>query len=553
MARVQKIGLYGKYRPTGPDQSYLKKVQGLAGFVNLGKTVVSELEGPATQERIEKGKKEGLAKGAKGEYEEMSTGGSIYSTAYNEAMQTSYLATQDIEAKEQLSSIMTRNHTNLDGYMAEAQGMKKGILDNTPEEMKAIVAMSLDEMISTGRNAVEKQQYTSNMNNAQNEITAALESGQSYVETLMASGDFDNVMPEINKQRAKLQELLRMNQADGRYGITQSVYDERMRKIDVSSAIAGNRGLLKDTFLNNGIGAANDFYVNSLLRQKPLDQFTQDDMDNLNDQLSADLRKYASSITRNQALSDRQLKEFQTSNYADIEQRINDGDETITQQFLTQQLRSNNITEAQYSKASKRLATMGFGVTDVRAYNGVMQLIDNSEYGRAFDVIESLKDNLQLTDADYRTLRNTVNEERQKDDSPINRRMKNLRNLIRSQFQGQRDQAFGLLTDSTMAQREQLTLMTFQRVFDETGSADLAYKEATSFAGALKNYKTKWATTEDYMEYVQQQLQAGTPEDPKTVDETTRKIMMYNDYLAGKEIAAEIDAYYKEVKGLLDE
>ena len=104
------IGYYGEFRPTGVDTSAARRFEALAGLADQANDIAFNI---AAKKRAEQGEKAGMAAGIKAAEEGAPvekekgflSGISIFDQAYNSALEKSYVASIDTDARENIARI----------------------------------------------------------------------------------------------------------------------------------------------------------------------------------------------------------------------------------------------------------------------------------------------------------------------------------------------------------------------------------------------------------------------------------------------------------------
>ena len=151
MARQERIGFYGKFRPTGVDTSGAEKLKALAGLS-------SQVSGMAFQEGTKQREKQGKIEGAQSAQRdeegklipmEQESEHGIFGRSFNQAAIVAHRAQVGIDTKAELDRIQEENKLDPAAFENAAQGSRKGMLKGMNPELAAIVSLDYDQSVSS--------------------------------------------------------------------------------------------------------------------------------------------------------------------------------------------------------------------------------------------------------------------------------------------------------------------------------------------------------------------------------------------------------------------
>ena len=199
--RQERIGFYGKFQPTGVDQSGAKRMQALAGLAEqvggmaeqFGRAKADELAPEQAQKAAEKAITEGeelkkrnpLAYGA---------------TVYNNQLIQGYAAGIQNETSDMIAKVATENPADFTAFQAKVTEGYKGLSANLPVEAKATVDNFFNRSRNTAGNKIIAKQNKIAIDNSKSEIALA---GVNYYDeqsNLASEGNAEDLAKSILDQ-----------------------------------------------------------------------------------------------------------------------------------------------------------------------------------------------------------------------------------------------------------------------------------------------------------------------------------------------------------------
>ena len=199
--RQERIGFYGKFQPTGVDQSGARRMQALAGLAEqvggmaeqFGRAKADELAPEQAQKAAEKAITEGeelkkrnpLAYGA---------------TVYNNQLIQGYAAGIQNETSDMIAKVATENPADFTAFQAKVTEGYKGLSANLPVEAKATVDNFFNRSRNTAGNKIIAKQNKIAIDNSKSEIALA---GVNYYDeqsNLASEGNAEDLAKSILDQ-----------------------------------------------------------------------------------------------------------------------------------------------------------------------------------------------------------------------------------------------------------------------------------------------------------------------------------------------------------------
>ena len=129
---AKEINYYGQLRPTGVDNSAVKRLQAVAGLADQVQDIAYQIGAKKAQRE---GEREGLTAGqaaaVEGQPLEKREGilsaFSIKDNSYNDALESAYLSQVSVDSQEQMARIAAQYPDNVEAYSKAAAEVRKGI------------------------------------------------------------------------------------------------------------------------------------------------------------------------------------------------------------------------------------------------------------------------------------------------------------------------------------------------------------------------------------------------------------------------------------------
>lgn len=199
--RQERIGFYGKFQPTGVDQSGAKRMQALAG---LGETVASVAEqfGRAKADELAPEQAQKAAEKAIAEGEKLKKRNPLAygATVYNNQLIQGYAAGIQNETSDMIAKIATENPADFTAFQAKVTEGYKGLSANLPVEAKATVDNFFNRSRNTAGNKIIAKQNKIAIDNSKAEIALA---GVNYYDeqsNLASEGNAEDLAKSILDQ-----------------------------------------------------------------------------------------------------------------------------------------------------------------------------------------------------------------------------------------------------------------------------------------------------------------------------------------------------------------
>ena len=158
---AKEITYYGQLRPTGVDESGVKRLQAIAGLADQVQSIAYQAGAKRAQEI---GAAEGAIAGQQaaetGEAPERRKGFlsslSIKDQSYNQAMEGAFLASMQVDVQNDISRIAAENPTDAASFSVLSQQATNPILSSISDEaMRARAAQTIDSIQSSALRQVE--------------------------------------------------------------------------------------------------------------------------------------------------------------------------------------------------------------------------------------------------------------------------------------------------------------------------------------------------------------------------------------------------------------
>lgn len=165
----QKIGFYGKFQPTGIDNSGAQRLQALAGLTGqvgdllhgVGvkiNTKEGQLEGSDVKRRVKDSPK-GTPKGE--EYKvgdiippEMKSDFTAYGQAFNKGAVVAYKGAMALDLKKKIAHLKMKHNNNPGAFSSAINAYKNSVLSKMPRELSIGSTLEFDTMIASAQGVI---------------------------------------------------------------------------------------------------------------------------------------------------------------------------------------------------------------------------------------------------------------------------------------------------------------------------------------------------------------------------------------------------------------
>ena len=245
--RQQPIGFYGKFQPTGVDNSAAQRMQALAG---LGETVagVAEKFGIAKANELapEEGRK--AAEKALAEGTELQKRGSLSwgGEAYNDAAFAAYYAGATSDLQSAVLDSEAAYPDDVAAYQSSVDAKRAGLLKNAPDAIKAKANRYYDQINST---AVRRINSAAKIK-VDEFLSASFEKGFSAAEDNISNLYFDG---DIDAGREAEMQLIVDGEAGVQAGfLDQLKVDSNLSRVRDTATIQTQLGVIDRVFFGEG-------------------------------------------------------------------------------------------------------------------------------------------------------------------------------------------------------------------------------------------------------------------------------------------------------------
>ena len=377
------IGYYGEFRPTGVDQSAARRFQALAGIADQVNEIAFNV---AAKKRAEQGQEAGLAAGIEAaeagkpveEKKGFLSGISIYDQAYNSALEKSYVASIDTDARENIARIAEESNGDSEKFDQLSNQYLNGLRGGISEDYRDIVQLSIDPVVASARSQVQSQQITRQRQETDerlvNNINSAIDSGI----RLASLGDTEAAMASLQSSTESIKARVESG------AISQAAADNIIKESSVTVESAIGRGALKNTYEERGAIAAVEYIER--VQDTPLKGFTVEQQGNLVDVFRQDLNQFMQLDNIKEKASEDALIVRQEKNASELFLGIAEG--TADAGDIALAARNQNIGFTQLTQLTAIVNSRGQGVDDYSVIREAQTLI-NSNPQEALTFIEN--------------------------------------------------------------------------------------------------------------------------------------------------------------------
>ena len=199
--RQQRIGFYGKFQPTGVDQSGAQRMQALAGLAEQVGGMAEQF-GIAKAEELAPAQAQKASEKALEENTELEKRSSLKwgSTVYNNQLIQGYAAGIQNETSDMIAKVATENPADFTAFQSKVTEGYKGLSANLPIEAKATVDNFFNRSRNTAGNKIIAKQNKIAIDNSKAEIALA---GVNYYDeqsNLASEGNAEDLAKSILDQ-----------------------------------------------------------------------------------------------------------------------------------------------------------------------------------------------------------------------------------------------------------------------------------------------------------------------------------------------------------------
>ena len=205
--RQQPIGFYGKFQPTGVDDSAARRMQALAGLAG-------QVGGMAEQFGIAKAEELAPAEAALAVEEAITvdpeTGEKVFgevpvrkgwgSRVFNPLAVAGYEAGMENEITSLVDNTYTKYPTNTEGYAKIVSEGIAGLIGNMPEEMKPQAQLYFNQINKTAFSKVATAENKINTDIALGEVNTAIVNADANITNLAFEGRLEDLQAALNNR-----------------------------------------------------------------------------------------------------------------------------------------------------------------------------------------------------------------------------------------------------------------------------------------------------------------------------------------------------------------
>jgi len=378
------IGYYGEFRPTGVDQSAARRFEALAGLADQ----VNELAfNVAAKKRAKQGQEAGMAAGIKAaeegkpveEKKGFLSGISIFDQAYNSALEKSYVASIDTDARENIARIAEESNGDITRFDEMSAQYLNGLSGGISEDYQNLIQLSVDPVVASARSQVQSQQIVRQRKETDerlvNNINTAVDSGV----RLASLGDTEAAMMSLQSATESIKARVEA-------GVISPAASETLIKnasVTIESAIG--RGALKNTFQERGAIAAVEFIQK--VQDTPIKGFTVEQQGNLVDVFRQDLNQYMQLENIKEKESEERLTFNQSANASELFLGIMSG--TVDSGEVAVAGRNGDINFTQLTQLTNTLNSRGQGIDDYSVIREAQTLINTDPNAALTFIVEN--------------------------------------------------------------------------------------------------------------------------------------------------------------------
>ena len=367
------IGYYGEFRPTGVDQSAARRFEALAGIADQ----VNELAfNVAAKKRAKQGQEAGFAAGIeaaeKGKPIEdkkgFLSGISLYDQSYNSALEKSYVASIDTDARENIARLAEESNGDSDKFDQLSNKYLNGLRGGISEDYQDRLQLSIDPIVASARSQVQSQQITRQRQETDERLVNNIDSAVDSGIRLASLGDVDGAMASLQSSTESINARVESGT------ISLAAADNLIKEASITVESALGRSALKNTYEERGAIAAIEYIQK--VQDTPLKGFTVEQQGNLVDVFSQDLNQFMQLDSIKEKASEDALTVRQDENASALFLGITEG--TADAGDIAVAARSKNIDFTQLTKLTGIVNSRGQGVDDYSVIREAQNLINSN-------------------------------------------------------------------------------------------------------------------------------------------------------------------------------
>lgn len=386
---IKPITRYGKFTPTGVDQTEARRLQALAGLgTQVRELAVGAGKAKREQEAVVEGTQAGIEAAKTGEDIELKSPIKFGGATYNQYFKRAYNSSVINDVKINIANAQAKHPDNIENFNNQVQGYMKGVLSGVSADLAPEIQLQVNSIIDATRVSIISKQQEKNLKQA-DEVNATV-----------ATNAFDSSLKHLKDGNEALA-LDSFNE----FVFTMEEQRERLGDNAVDTAIQKAKITYQSQEARSGIQTLleNDKYVEALdvVEQVRLGNyagsktFTVAEQDALATSLTKDISNFMS-------IQDSQYdiqKKNQTLRHDDnfgmaLTNLMNGEYDAGSLQVLFE---SNGISGSQYATLLNTYNTRGQGVDDFATISNIQSLID-SDPQQAMTLIASSAGKTLTTD-----------------------------------------------------------------------------------------------------------------------------------------------------------
>jgi len=293
MPRQQQIGLFGKFSPTGVDQTVGDKMRALAGL--------SEQVGDiAFQAGAKQRSKEGAIEGGKVERAEdgeiippeMKDEGTFFGQAFNRSAILAHKAQASMDIREDLDRLENEHKLDPENFKSAAKSLRKGAIANMPEELANIISADFDESVSVRHSRILKNFFKAESDKHR---TTALTATEAYQDDILRSArDGEDTTSALIKMNAELDQWVDSGTMSAQE--VGRIKENTLERIQEQEALSGIEQIIFDDKLSPEDQLKKGFEFVEKLRDKELKDLSPEQKDSLINVVNSKLQSASAKI-----------------------------------------------------------------------------------------------------------------------------------------------------------------------------------------------------------------------------------------------------------------
>lgn len=385
---IKQIDYYGQFTPTGVDTSTARRFQALAGLasqvsesaVQLGQIAVKKRGKKAAKAGTQAGFEAGVKAAETGATIESKAGFTIFDQAYNEAMESAYLAGIDNDVRENISRIAAENESDTAAFTTKSDEYIAGVIGSVSEEYKPLVQMSIDSFVTGARIQVQQRNIAKNIKAADDALVSQINRSTQDAMKFAQIGD---------QEASQTSRLAAFNAIDVRVrsGQINETAGEELKK-GIMVAVNGEtaRGGMQQIIRTQGPMGAVEF-IQRLDDAGPIEGFDIEQKDALVNTLRSDLSQYIQLENIKDSEMESNLKQTQLDTTNNLYIGISNGTVDLGQVQLA--AINGSISQAQLEKLTNVMNNRGQGVDDYILIRSIQNMMTTDPEGAQSLIIEN--------------------------------------------------------------------------------------------------------------------------------------------------------------------